>query len=48
VVFGAGVRPGVHQERVAPLAAAAILARGLGIAPPSGAEYPVPEGLFNK
>jgi Type I phosphodiesterase / nucleotide pyrophosphatase len=43
VVFGAGVRPGIRQERMTPLAAAAILAKGLGIPPPAGAEYPVPD-----
>jgi hypothetical protein len=46
VVYGAGVRPGVHSEPVTPLAAAAILARALNIPPPPAAEYPVPDGLF--
>jgi predicted AlkP superfamily pyrophosphatase or phosphodiesterase len=43
VLFGAGVRPGVRQERMTPLATAAILARALGIDPPTGAEYPIPD-----
>ena len=46
IVFGTGVRPGVREERVAPMSAAAILARALGVPPPEGAEYPVPAGLF--
>jgi hypothetical protein len=46
VVYGAGVEPGTHQERITPLAAAAIMARSLGIPPPTAAEYRVPDGLF--
>jgi hypothetical protein len=46
LVYGPGVRPGASDERVSPLAAAAILARGLGIEPPAGAQEPVPKGLF--
>ncbi len=46
VVFGTGIRPGIHEERVTPLATAAIAAKALGMPPPEGAEYPVPEGLF--
>jgi predicted AlkP superfamily pyrophosphatase or phosphodiesterase len=46
VVFGAGVQSGVHQEQMTPLAAAAIMAEALGIPPPGGSEYPVPDGLF--
>jgi hypothetical protein len=46
LVYGAGVRPGVRTERVTPLAAAAILARGLGVRPPAAAEAPVPAGLW--
>jgi hypothetical protein len=46
LVYGPGVRPGVRDERVTPLAAAAILSRGLGIDPPAGARAPVPKGLF--
>jgi hypothetical protein len=46
LVFGAAVQPGVRTERITPLATAAILARGLGIAPPAGADYPIPAALF--
>jgi hypothetical protein len=46
VVFGTGVRPGVRREAVSPLATAAILARALGVKPPSAADTPAPEGLF--
>ena len=46
VVFGAGVQSGVHQERMTPLAAAAIMAEALGIPPPAGSVYLVPDGLF--
>jgi hypothetical protein len=46
LVYGGGVRPGVRRDPVTPQAAAAILAHGVGIAPPAKAEYPVPEGLF--
>jgi predicted AlkP superfamily pyrophosphatase or phosphodiesterase len=46
IVFGTGVRPGVHKERVTPLATAAILARALDIPAPAAAEYAVPDGLF--
>ena len=46
LVFGTGVRPGLREERVTPLAAAAILARALDIPPPAAAEYPVPPELF--
>jgi len=48
LVIGADVKSGLRQERVTPLATAAILARAAGIAPPEGAEYPAPEGLFKK
>ncbi|HYT95335.1 MAG TPA: alkaline phosphatase family protein, partial [Gemmataceae bacterium] len=45
LVYGPGVRAGARDERVSPLAVAAILARGLGITPPKEAQ-PVPTGLF--
>jgi hypothetical protein len=45
LVYGPGVRAGVRDERVSPLAVAAILSRALGIDPPEGAQR-VPEGLF--
>jgi predicted AlkP superfamily pyrophosphatase or phosphodiesterase len=46
VIYGAGVVPGKRSEAVTPQAAAAILAKGLGIAPPAKAEATVPDGLF--
>lgn len=46
LVYGAGIRPGIHTEPVTPLATAAIIARALGVPPPRGAQYPVPKGLF--
>jgi arylsulfatase A-like enzyme len=46
LVYGCGIRPGIHTEPVTPLAAAAIVARAMGLPPPRGAMYPVPEGLF--
>jgi hypothetical protein len=46
LVYGTGVQPGVRLESVSPLAAAAILAHGLGIKPPPTAE-PVPAKLFH-
>lgn len=46
LVYGPGVHSGKRTERVTPLAAAAILSAALGIAPPDGAEAPVPPGLF--
>jgi hypothetical protein len=48
LVYGPGVRPGVHPGDVTPQAAAAILARGLGVPPPEGAEAAVPEGLWKE
>ena len=46
LVFGPGVEPGPRKEPVSPLAAAAILAKALGIEPPAGATSAVPDGLF--
>jgi hypothetical protein len=40
------VRPGERSDRVTPLAAAAILARALGLEPPEQAEVDVPAGLL--
>jgi hypothetical protein len=48
VVYGPGIRRGVRSEAVTPQAAAAILARALGIAPPAQAEATVPRGLFER
>jgi hypothetical protein len=48
LVYGPGVRPAVHAENVTPLAAAAILAKSLGIAPPAKCEVSLPEGLFER
>jgi predicted AlkP superfamily pyrophosphatase or phosphodiesterase len=48
MVYGAGVRPGVHKELVQPQAGVPILARALGIKPPTNASEAVPEGVFGK
>jgi hypothetical protein len=47
LVYGPGVRPGVHEEAVTPLATATILAHGLGIPPPARAQDPLPETLYS-
>lgn len=46
LVYGAGIRPVVHEERVSPQAVVPILARALGIPPPKGCEAPLPDGVF--
>lgn len=46
VIYGPGIHKGAREDRVTPQAAAAILAKALGIAPPKDAEAPVPGGLF--
>jgi hypothetical protein len=48
LVYGPGVRPGIHTERVAPQALATIMAHGLAIEPPASARFAVPSGLFAK
>jgi hypothetical protein len=48
LVFGANVKPGVRKEEVPPAAIAAVFAKALGIAPPTAAEYPCPEGMFKE
>jgi hypothetical protein len=48
LVYGTGIRPGVHAEAVTPQAAVAILAHGLGIAPPAKSEAALPGGLFER
>jgi len=48
MVYGPGVKAGVRTDLVRPQATAAILARALGIPPPTNAEEPVPDGLFEK
>jgi hypothetical protein len=47
VVYGTGVLPGVHKERVSPLAAATILSEAAGVKPPVGATTTTPRGLFD-
>jgi hypothetical protein len=47
LVYGPGIHPGIRQDSVTPLAAAAILAHGLGIDPPAEAETAVPTNLFD-
>jgi hypothetical protein len=46
VVYGPGVRPGARHDRVTPQAAAAVLARALGLPSPPKADVGVPAGLF--
>ena len=46
LVFGAGVKPRVRDERITPQTMAAILAHALGVPPPDRAEAKLPEGLF--
>ncbi len=46
LVYGAGVQPGVRQERVTPLAVPVILSRALGIRPPARAQADVPDKLL--
>jgi hypothetical protein len=46
LVYGPGVRPGVRDEPCESVAATAILARALGLAPPAKCEAKVPAGLF--
>jgi predicted AlkP superfamily pyrophosphatase or phosphodiesterase len=46
LVYGTGIKPGIHKEAVTPQAIAAILAKAAGINPPKMAVYPAPEGLF--
>lgn len=46
LVYGPGVDGGKRDEKVTPLAAAAIAARFLGVPPPAKAEYPVPKTLL--
>ena len=46
LVFGSGIQPGIHSERVTPQAAAAILAGALNIPTPASAEAPIPDRLF--
>jgi hypothetical protein len=47
VVYGTGVIPGAREERITPLATAAILSEAAGVKPPTGATTPVPNGLFD-
>ena len=46
VVYGCGILKGIHPEPVVPQAMPVILAHALGIAPPTGAKAPLPQGLF--
>ena len=45
-IYGAGIKSGLHKEKVTPQAIASILSRALDVPPPEGADAPVPEGLF--
>ncbi len=46
IAFGPGIKGGKRTDAVTPQAIAAILARAIGMAPPTKAEAPVPSGLF--
>lgn len=46
LAYGPGIRGGARKDAVTPQAAAAILARALGIEPPAKAAAGVPAGLF--
>ena len=46
VIYGAGIKSGLHKEKVTPQAIASIFSRALELPPPEGAEAHVPEGLF--
>jgi hypothetical protein len=46
LLYGAGILPQVRKDSVTPQAAVMILARALGIKPPTGAEATLPEGVF--
>ena len=46
LAYGAGIHGGIRLDAVTPQAATVILAHGIGIKPPSGADYQVPEHLF--
>lgn len=48
LAFGTGVQSGIHAERVTPQALATILAHGLNLPLPSGADAPLPKGVFAK
>jgi hypothetical protein len=47
LVFGTGVHPGTHAERITPQAMATILAHGLHVPLPAAAEAPLPRGVFD-
>jgi hypothetical protein len=47
LVYGPRARPGRRAEAITPQAVAAILADALGVAPPAGAEAPLPD-IFQK
>jgi hypothetical protein len=46
LIYGPGVRSGIHPEPVTPQATATILARALGVKAPARAQAPLPEELF--
>jgi predicted AlkP superfamily pyrophosphatase or phosphodiesterase len=46
IFYGPGVRPGIHSDRITPLATAAALAHALHIHPPARAMAGVPTDLF--
>jgi predicted AlkP superfamily pyrophosphatase or phosphodiesterase len=46
LVYGPGIRAGLHTEPVTPQATVVVLAHALGIAPPAQAKVALPEKLF--
>ena len=48
LVWGQGIKPGVHETRISPEVVPAILAAAAGIKPPAAAAQQVPIGVFAK
>jgi predicted AlkP superfamily pyrophosphatase or phosphodiesterase len=48
LVMGPRIQAGVHDERIVPQTMASILSEALGVPRPKDAEYPTPDGLFQK
>ncbi|MBM4068157.1 MAG: alkaline phosphatase family protein [Planctomycetes bacterium] len=46
LIYGGGIRPGVHDERIAPQAVVPVISRALSITPPAGCDTALPHGLF--
>jgi hypothetical protein len=48
LIYGPGIRARTRGDAVTPQAAAVILARALGVAPPRGADVPLPAGVLQE